>query len=207
MSSRNNSVSADQIKQLREQTGAGIMECKRALEEAKGKVEEAARLLRARGAQVAGEKAGRETRQGLIGSYVHGGKIGVLVEVNCETDFVARTDAFRQFLHEICLQVASMNPRCVTREEVPPEEIGQTLEHLHEEIEGVDEEASQPMQQAHMERFYQEWVLLDQPYVKDPSKKVQDLLHELVNSTRENVQIRRFTRMTLGAETSEPGSR
>ena len=194
------SVSAERIKNLREKTGAGVMECKRALVESQGNEEEALRLLRARGAALAGEKAGRKACQGLVGSYVHGGRIGVLVEVNCETDFVARTDAFKQFVHEICLQVVSMNPRFVQREEVPMEEIARELEQLHEEIDGVDEEASQPIHQAHMERFYKERVLLDQPFVKDPSKTVQDLLHELLDSTRENVVVRRFARMTLGEE-------
>ena len=191
-------VSTEQIRELREKTGAGVMDCKKALEQAGGKMEEALKLLRAKGASLAAEKAGREARQGLVGSYVHSGKIGALVEINCETDFVARTEQFKSFVHEICLQVASMNPRYVSREEVPHEEIGQELEHLHEEISGVDEEASQPIQQAHMERFFKERVLLDQPYVKDPSRTIQDLLHETVTSTRENVQIRRFVRMILG---------
>ena len=198
-------VTTEQVKALREQTGAGIMECQRALQEAGGKLEEAVKLLRAKGARLAGEKASRETRQGLIGSYVHGGKIGVLVEVNCETDFVARTDAFKNFVHEICLQIASMNPRCIRREDVPPEEIGDALEHLHEEIQGVDDEAAQPMQQAHMEQFYKERVLLDQPYVKDVSKTIQDLLHETVTSTRENIVIHRFVRFVLGEESPSLG--
>lgn len=191
-------VSTEQIRELRERTGAGIVECKKALLQAGGKVEEAVKILRAKGASIAVEKAGREARQGLIGSYVHAGKIGVLVEVNCETDFVARTEQFKGFVHDVCLQVASMNPVYVSRDDVPPEEIGSELEHLHEEIAGVDEEASQPIQQAHMERFFKERVLLDQPFVKDSSKTVQDLLHETVTSTRENVQIRRFVRITLG---------
>lgn len=196
-------IGADQVKALREKTGAGVMECKKALQQAQGNMEEALKFLRAKGASLAGEKASRETRQGLVGSYVHGGKIGVLVEVNCETDFVARTEQFKDFVHEICLQIASMNPRFVNREDVPPEEIGAELEALHEQIEGVDEEASQPMQQAHMERFYRERVLLDQPYVKDASKTVQDLLHETVTSTRENIVIQRFVRFALG-EGSQP---
>lgn len=198
-------VSTEQIKALREQTGAGIMECKRVLQESGGKMEEAVKLLRAKGAWLAGEKAARETHQGLIGSYVHGGKIGVLVEVDCETDFVARTDSFKSFVHEICLQIASMNPRYVRREDVLPEEIGETLEQLHEEIQGVDDESAQPMQQRHMEQFYRERVLLDQPYVKDPSKTIQDLLHETVTSTRENIVIQRFVRFVLGEETSSLG--
>jgi elongation factor Ts len=154
--------------------------------------------LRARGAKIAGEKAGRAACQGLIDSYVHHGKIGVLVEVNCETDFVARTDQFKSFVHELCLQIAHSNPRFIRREDVPPEEVGQELEALHEQIAGADDESAQPMQQAHMERFYKERVLLDQPYVRDPSKTIQDLLHETVNSTRENIVIQRFVRYSLG---------
>lgn len=191
-------ISTEQIRALRERTGAGILECKKALEEAKGQMEEAVRILRTRGASIASEKSGRVAAQGLVGSYVHQGRIGVLVEVNCETDFVARTDQFAQFVRDLCLQVASMNPQYACREEVPPEEISAELQALHEQIEGVDDESAQPMQQAHMEKFYRERVLLDQPFVRDPAKSVQDLLHELVSSLRENIVIRRFVRMILG---------
>ncbi len=191
--------STELIRQLRERSGAGILECKKALEQAGGSLEQAERILRAKGAQIAGEKAGRTAAQGLVDSYIHQGKIGVLIEVNCETDFVARTDQFKSFVHELCLHIANSNPRFVTREDVPPEEIGKELETLHEQIEGVDEESTQPMQQAHMERFYKDRVLLDQPYVRDPSKTVQDLLHETVTHTRENIVIRRFARWMLGS--------
>ena len=195
-------ISTEQIRILREQTGAGIVECKKALEESQGQIEEAARILWAKGAHIAAEKAGRIARAGLIESYVHGARIGVLVEVNCETDFVARTEQFKTFVHELCLQIASMNPRYVAREDVSPEEIGETLAHLHEEIEFVEEEGAQSIQQAHMERFYRERVLLDQPYVKDTTKTIQDLLHELVAILREKIVIRRFVRFSLGEETT-----
>ena len=198
MSKESAPVNTEQIRELLERTGAGILECKNALVQAGGKVEDAVKILRAKGASIALEKSGREAKQGMVGSYVHAGKIGVLVEVNCETDFVARTEQFKSFVHDVCLQVASMNPLYVTREDVPPEEIGSELEALHEEIASVDDEAAQPMQQAHMERFYKERVLLDQPFVKDSSKTIHDLLNDTVNSTRENVQIRRFVRITLG---------
>ena len=186
------------IRQLRERTGAGILECKKALEQAEEDLDQAERILRVKGKQIAGEKASRSTRQGLIDSYVHQGKIGVLVEVNCETDFVARTEQFKNFVHELCLHIAHSNPRFVRREDVPPEEIGKELELLHEEIAGADDESSQSMQQAHMERFYRERVLLDQAYVRDPSKTIQDLLHETIHSTRENIVIQRFVRIVLG---------
>jgi elongation factor Ts len=195
---KSSGVNIEQIKALRERTGAGIMECRKALEEASGQMEEAIRLLKARGAAFATSKADRAVSQGLIGGYVHSGRIGVLVEVNCETDFVARTDLFKQFVHDLCLQIASMNPRFVHREDVPQDWIAQELEQLHDHLAGVDEEASQPMQQAHMEAFYREHVLLDQPFVKDPSKTVQDLLHEVIRATGENIVIRRFVRMILG---------
>ena len=198
MADKTFSNATELIKQLREQTGAGIMECKKALEQAGGDLEQAERIIRAKGKQIAGEKAGRSTRQGLVDSYVHQGKIGVMIEVNCETDFVARTEQFKEFVHELCLHIAHFNPRFVNREEVPPEEIAKELECLHEEIAGADDESSQPMQQAHMERFYRERVLLDQPYVRDSSKTIQDLLHEVISGTRENVVIQRFARFVLG---------
>ena len=198
MTKESHTVNAELIKKLRERTGAGVMECKKALQESGGQMEEAVKLLRAKGASLAAEKAGRDANQGLVGSYVHGGKIGVLVEVNCETDFVARTDQFKTFVHDICLQIASMNPQYVSREDVPPEEIGDTLAALHEEIAGVEDEGAQPIQQAHMEKFYRDRVLLDQPFVKDSTRTIQDILHEMVASLRENIRIRRFIRMNLG---------
>ena len=152
-------------------------------------------------------EAGREARQGLIGSYVHGGRIGVLVEVNCETDFVARTDQFKTFVTEICLQIASMNPKVISREEVPPEVVAEALGHLHDEIQGADDEGAQSMQQSFMEKFYQEMVLLDQPYARDTTKTIQDLLHETVTGLRENIVIRRFIRMTLGENLPVPSAR
>ena len=200
MTSASAKISAEQVKQLRERTGAGIVECKDALVEAGGDPEQALRILRDKGRQIAAEKADRAARQGLIGSYVHNGRIGVLVEVNCETDFVAKTEPFRQFVQELCLQIASMNPRYVSREEVPHEEIVEALGQLHEEIEAVEAEAAQPMQQAHMEGFYRQRVLLDQPYVRDATKTVQDLLHEAVSILREKIVVRRFTRFVLGED-------
>ena len=200
MSSAKASISTEQIKVLRDRTGAGVIECRNALLQAGGDLEEAIRILREKGRGIAAEKSGRAAHQGLIGSYVHGGRIGVLVEVNCETDFVAKADPFKNFVQELCLQVASMNPRYVSREEVPHEQIAKTLEELHEEIQGVEEEGAQSIQQSHMESFYRERVLLDQPYVRDTSKTVQDLLHDTVSRLRENVVIRRFVRFALGED-------
>ncbi len=200
MSNSKAPISTDQIRALRERTGASVIECRNALIQAGGNPEEAIRILREKGKNLAAQKAGRAAHQGLIGSYVHGGRIGVLVEVNCETDFVARTDPFKDFVQELCLQIASMNPQFVSREEVPPEQIGRALEELHEEIQEVEEEGAQSIQQAHMEKFYRERVLLDQPYVRDTGKTVQDLLHEAVTRLRENIVIRRFARFVLGED-------
>lgn len=166
----NPAVSTDQIRTLREKTGAGVMECKKALQEAAGSLEKAARILRARGSAIAQEKAGRVAQQGVIAGYVHAGKIGVLVELNCETDFVARTDQFKALAHEICLQIASMDPLYLSRDEVPAQDV----------------------------QLMKEKVLLDQPFVKDPTKTVEDLIHEAVSSMRENIRIRRFARFALG---------
>ncbi len=197
-------ITTEQIKALRERTGAGVIECKKALIEAGGDPDQAVRILRDKGKNIAAEKAGRAAHQGIIGAYVHNGRIGVMVEVNCETDFVAKTEQFKLFVQDVCLQIASMNPRYVTREEVPHEQIVETLDRLHEEIEGVEDEGAQPIQQAHMEQFYKERVLLDQPYVRDTSKTVQDLLHDLISTLRENIVIRRFTRFVLGEELEAP---
>ncbi len=177
-----NPIPIEQIRRLRERTGAGVIECKKALVEAGGDQEQAIQILREKGKTIAAQKAGRSAHQGIIGSYVHGGRIGVLVEVNCETDFVAKTDPFKSFVQEICLQVASMNPRYISREEIPPELI------------------SPSGRQHPMETFYRERVLLDQLYVRDTSKTVQDLLTDTIAALRENIVIRRFIRFVLGED-------
>ncbi len=172
-------IGADQVKVLREQTGAGYLECKKALTESNGNMEAAVRILRAKGASIALEKAGRAAKQGLVGSYVHSGRIGVLVEINCETDFVARTDEFKNFVSEICLQIASMNPKYVTREEIPQEEISM-------------------LKKEQVEKYCKETVLMEQSYVRDTGKTIKDLLHDTVTGIRENIVIRRFVRIVLG---------
>lgn len=165
-------ISIDAIKQLRELTGAGIMDCKRALEEAKGDTDRAVAILRERGMARAEKKLGRETRQGLIECYVHaGGRIGAMVEVNCETDFVARTPAFKEFAHDIAMQVAATNPKCVRPDELPD------TEEPPEEV-----------------------ALLAQPYIRDPSRTVQELLMEQIAKFGENITIRRFARFELGVD-------
>lgn len=165
-------ISVELIKQLREQTGAGIMDCKRALEEAGGNMDRAVAILRERGMARAEKKLGRETRQGLVECYVHaGGRIGALVEVNCETDFVARNEAFKEFAHNIAMQVAATNPRYLRAEDVP------NTEEAPEEV-----------------------ALLAQPYIRDPGRTVQQLLMEQIAKFGENITIRRFARFELGVD-------
>ena len=163
-------TSMDDIKRLREETGAGIMDCKRALEDADGNLEQAKKLLRERGIAKAERRTGREAGQGLIHCYDHGGRVGAMVEVNCETDFVARTEDFKQLVHEIALQVASMNPKYVSREAMP---------------EGSDEEPKQV-------------ALLDQDYIRDSRHTIRQLIQETVAKTGENIRVSRFVRYELG---------
>jgi elongation factor Ts len=165
-------VSMDQIKALREKTGAGVMDCKRALEQAGGSDDKAEKLLAEWGMASAGKKAHRITAQGLIESYIHAGRIGAIVEVNCETDFVARTDEFKDLAHNIAMQVAASSPQFVSEEELPAG------------FEGLPTEA----------------VLMLQPYIKDPAKNVRDLINEAIGKTGENIQVRRFTRFEIGQE-------
>lgn len=193
-------LDASQIKALREQTGAGVMDCKQALEQAGGRMAEALKLLKARGAAIAAKKAERATKEGLIHAYVHGGRIGVLVEVRCETDFVARNEKFREFVHSLGLQIAAMNPHYLSQEEVPSEVVAEELEQLHEQLAGAEGDAFVSAQKSHMEKFYARLCLLDQPFVKDDSKTIRDLLTETIAATGENVVVRRFTRYQLGDE-------
>jgi elongation factor Ts len=170
-------ISAETVRELRERTGAGILDCKKVLEEAGGDLDKAAELLRKRGFEVAAKKAGRETGQGLIEAYVHGGRIGVLVELNCETDFVARTEDFRNLARELVLQIASMNPVWVSAEDAP---------------EGAVTDA-------------REQVLLEQPWIRDPSRKIDDLVRDTIAKTGENVRVRRFARFEMGKDYSSVG--
>jgi elongation factor Ts len=175
-------ITANQVKELREQTGAGIMECKRALEETQGDAAQAAALLRQQGLAKAESKSGREASQGVIEPYVHGGgRIGVIVEVNCETDFVARTPEFRELAHDLAMQVAATSPRYVSSDEVPAKEWAA----LDEEY-GDREMATSAV------------VLLDQPFIKDPKQSVRDVIRNAVARLGENVVVRRFSRFEVG---------
>ena len=196
-------ISADLVKELREKTGAGMMQCKKALEEAGGDVEKAIEGLRKSGAAQAEKKIGRSTGEGVIQSYIHpGSKVGVLVEVNCETDFAARSTDFQQFVHDVCLHIAAAAPIAVKREEVPADVVAR--EHaIYEEqakASGKPEQVWPKIVEGRMEKFFEEFVLMEQPFVKDPDHKIRDLQTAIIAKLGENMQIRRFVRFQLGEE-------
>ena len=198
-------ITAAAVKALREKTGAGMMECKRALTEAGGDEAKAIQLLRERGLASAKKKEGRVAAEGVVGSYIHmGGKVGVLVEVNCETDFVARTEEFQQLVKDIAMHVAAAEPRYVSREEVPAEVLDKEREIARKQARNEPKNAGKPDQvidkivEGRQGKFYEEAVLLDQPFVKDPAKTVGDLLTEKVSKTGERITVRRFARYKMG---------
>jgi elongation factor Ts len=192
----------EKIKQLREETAAGMMDVKRALEESGGDIEGARRVLKERGQALAAKKSSREATEGLIDAYVHfNGRVGVLVEVNCETDFVARTPEFRDFVHNVALQVASANPQplAVAPEEIPAEDLDEERSIVEKQVAemGKPEEISRRITEGRMNKWISERALLTQPYVKEPDKTVGDLLQETVQKVGENVVVRRFIRYEL----------
>lgn len=193
-------ITATMVNDLRASTGAGLMDCKRALVEANGNVEEAVTILRKKGAASAAKKADRAAKDGVIESYIHlGGKVGVLIEVNCETDFVARNDEFRTFVKDLCLHIAAASPTCVTREEVPEDVLNQEREIAASQAAGKPPMAVQKIVEGKIEKYYSQVVLLDQPFVKAPEKTIRELVTEQIAKTGENIQIRRFVRYQLGA--------
>ena len=193
-------ITTQMVSELREKTGAGMLDCKKALTDANGVVEEAITILRKKGVASAAKKAERATREGLIESYIHvGGKVGVMVEVNCETDFVARNDQFKVFCRDLCLQIAAANPTYVRREEVPEAELAKEREIAMAQVQGKPPAALQRIVEGKLEKFYSTVCLLDQPFVKQPDKSVKDMLTELVAKIGENIQVRRFVRYQLGA--------
>lgn len=194
-------ITADQVKQLRDKTGAGMMECKAALAEANGNMEEAVTLLRKRGLAQAAKRAGRATAQGLIGSYLHmGGRIGVLVEVNCESDFVARTDAFQNLVKEVAMHIAAADPKWVRREEVSPQAIENERNIYRAQMEGSGKPANvlDKIVEGKLGSFYSQFVLLDQPSIRDPNVTVAQFVAETSAKTGENITVRRFTRYRVG---------
>jgi elongation factor Ts len=195
-----NTITAKMVNDLRGITGAGLMDCKKALTEANGNVDEAATILRKKGAASAAKKADRATKEGLIESYIHvGGKVGVLIEVNCETDFVARNDDFKGFVKDLCLQIAAASPVCVTREEVPEADLAKEREIATAQVQGKPPAAIQKIVEGKLEKYYSTVVLLDQPFVKQPDKTIKEMLTEKIAKTGENIQVRRFVRFQLGA--------
>jgi elongation factor Ts len=194
-------INANMVKELRERTGAGMMDCKKALAESSGDMDKAVTKLREKGIAKAASKEGRQTAEGVIASYVHAGdKLGVMVEINCETDFVARTDQFKTFARDIAMHVAASNPLCVNRDELNPELLEKEKQIFREQAskEGKPDKVIDKIVEGRIEKFYAETVLMEQPFVKDNDKTVEELLKELIGSLGENINIKRFARFRLG---------
>lgn len=194
-------ISAELVKQLREKTGAGLMDCKRALQEADGDLEKAIDHLRTAGIAKAEKKAGRQVTDGLVFSYIHPGeKLGVLLEVNCETDFVAKTDSFQRFVKDVAMHIAATDPRVIRREELPAVEVEREQGILAEQARqsGKPEQILEKIVLGRLEKFFAENALLEQPFVKDPQKTIDDYLKETITILGENIVIARFVRFQLG---------
>lgn len=194
-------VTAAMVKELREQTGAGMMDCKKALAACDGDKDKAVDFLREKGLSSAAKKAGRVAAEGVIASYIHGNsRVGVLVEVNCETDFVANTPEFKEFAHDIAMQIAANNPKYVRREEADASELEHERKILREQAlaEGKPEKIVEKMVDGRIEKYYKEVCLMDQPYIKDPDQSVSDLVTAKIAKIGENISIRRFSRYQLG---------
>jgi elongation factor Ts len=194
-------ISASQVKELREKTGVGIMDCKQALKESQGNIEQAIDFLRKKGIATAKKRGGRQTSEGLVQSYIHaGGKIGVLVEVNCETDFSAKTDDFTNFVKDVAMQIAATNPLSVDRDGIPPETLKKEMDIYTTQAKesGKPEKVIEKIVEGKMKKFYSEVCLLEQAYVKNPDNTIQDLVNDLMAKTGENIVISRFARFQLG---------
>ncbi|HEY1267097.1 MAG TPA: translation elongation factor Ts [Candidatus Binatia bacterium] len=194
-------VNAATVKELREKTGAGVMDCKKALAECSGNLENAVDYLRQKGLAAAAKKATRVAAEGLVGAYIHaGGKIGVMVELNCETDFVARTPEFQALLKDIAMQVAAASPRYIRREDVPAEEVERERAIYRTQVleQGKPEKIVDKIVEGKLDRFYSEICLIEQAFIKDPDKKVGDLMRDAVARMGENIQVRRFMRYQVG---------
>ncbi len=197
-------VNMELIKQLRDETGAGIMDCRKALEDAQGDVEKAKEILRQKGLAKAAKRADRQASEGIIELYSHGnGRVGVMVELNCETDFVARSEKFRHLAHELALQIAAMAPKYISEQDIPTEELERIKQEWREQAlaEGKPEQVVERIVEGRLKKFYEEQVLLHQTYIRDDDRTVQDLVHEVIASLGENIVVRRFVRWELG-ETS-----
>jgi elongation factor Ts len=194
-------ISASQVKELRARTGAGVIDCRNALAEAEGDLEKAQQLLRAKGLAAAAHRSGRVAKEGLIASYIHGeGRLGVLVEINCETDFVARTEDFKTLARDVAMQVAASDPRYVSRDDVPEDVLAAERQAYltKAQSEGKNGSSAAAVAEERLAEFYEAVCLLDQPFIRDPGRKVIDRVQEVVARTGENIQIRRFARFKLG---------
>lgn len=194
-------ITSEMVKQLRERTGAGMMDCKKALNESNGDMEKAIEYLREKGLAAAAKKSGRIAAEGLVEAYIHGnGRIGVLVEVNIETDFAAKNEEFKSFVKDVAMHIAAAKPEYVRKEEVPADVIGKEKEILKAQAlnEGKPEKIVEKMVEGRIEKFYKEICLLEQPFVKDPDKTIQQLMTEKIATIGENISIRRFVRFERG---------
>lgn len=194
-------VSAAAVKELREKTGAGMLDCKKALESANGDMNKAIEVLREKGLAAAANKAGRVATEGAVGSYIHGGgRIGVLVEINCETDFVAKTDQFKDFVKDIAMHISASNPKYINRDEVPQDELEKEREILKAQAlnEGKPAHIVDKMVEGRLSKYFEEFCLLEQSFIKDPDKTIETLVREKIATIGENISIRRFVRFELG---------
>ncbi|MCA9920904.1 MAG: translation elongation factor Ts [Anaerolineales bacterium] len=194
-------ISAQMVKELRQATGAGVLEAKKALEKVEGNFDKAVDILREKGAARAAKRAGRDANEGVIELYTHpGNRVGVILELNCETDFVARNEQFRDLAHDLALHIAAMNPQYLSSEEVPQEELDRELEVLRSQAlaEGKPEAIVNKIVSGRVNKFYEEICLLEQPFVKDEKIKIKDLITNAISTTGENIKVRRFNRYELG---------
>lgn len=193
-------VTAEMVRELREKTGAGLMDCKRALSEGSGSMEKAVEILRQKGLATAAKKAGRAASEGIVGSYIHMDKIGVLVEVNCETDFVARTVDFRDLVKDVAMQIAAASPLFLSREEVPADVIEKEKEIYRAQITNKPPQVVEKIVEGKLEKFFSDACLLDQVFIKDPEQKlkIRDLITAKISKLGENIVVRRFARFQLG---------
>jgi len=194
-------VTASQVKELRARTGAGVIDCRNALAECKGDLEKAQLVLRAKGLAAASKKSGRAVKEGLVTSYIHGeGRIGVLLEINCETDFVARTQEFKTLAHDVAMQIAAADPRYVTRDEIPVETVEAERAAYVEQAkkDGKPEAVAPRIAQGRLEKWFATVCLLDQPFIRDDARTIADVVKDAIAKTGENIQIRRFARYRLG---------
>jgi len=196
-------ITADQVKKLRDATGAGMMECKAALTEAGGDLDAATTLLRKRGLATAAKKAGRSTSEGLIGHYIHmGGKIGVLVEVNCESDFVARTDKFQELTKEVAMHIAPANPTYVRREDVPADVIARVRDIYKDQVKDMPAQVIEKIVDGKLNAYYQQFCLMEQPSIRDANTTIAQLVQDAIRILGENITVARFVRMKVGEQTA-----